>query len=135
MFLSVPKLKCGIEVKIEQYFVCGTYSSFLAGNPSRLLNDRAKASLLVRASAIWPNIPAYIMMDPSMDQTTEGISLPEITVMARFLCFDPARDPSKMASELVVLWFEEKHSNIFAYSIPKYLLDINWFEMAQDFDW
>lgn len=62
-------------------------------------------------------------------------ALPSVTCMGRFTSLDPARDPVREYSGLVVLWFQEEFALPIDPAILRQIRSLDWETLAADLDY
>jgi hypothetical protein len=77
--------------------------------------------------------PAPHRADPSRTQS-QGL-FPMIACVGRFSSFQPARDESRAASELTIIWFQDEFAFPINPGIREQIRTIEWEKHAYDFDW
>ena len=125
-------------VAIDQW---GTYSGLLEGVPTTEMNERhirytmdeARKRRNFEPYLIRP-VETPINLDRKYPFGTPA-SIPAITCIAQFNCFDSARDKSKDASTLPVVWFQSDFAFPIDDAIVEHIRSLNWEKHASDFQY
>jgi len=143
------KLQQGRTIHLKSLLFLNTYRGFLEGDPlaisQRLLwefrnsgpnlsgNKRAWDKLGEGIPA-WDNMPRLCINTDWFEEWAKS-KFPEIQCCGEFLSYDIARDKSKDASALIVVWFQDDIYPTVSDENLKLLEGIDWERHAFDFEW
>ena len=139
---STFRLDCGVTVQLDELVQWRTYSGWLAGYPTKEINqkkiERAKTTAAAKLS-----IHSFVcLLTPQITQVVIGSppggvkkypKLPNITCGA-VLVSDAARDAKKDFSALTLLWFQDEWALPINPVIMKQVVNLDWLELATDYD-
>lgn len=128
------KLNSQIEIHLHAIVQIGTYHELVDGGISASVNEMVIKNHKDIALEMWPNIPIYTI---DIEHCLKHISMPipPVQCMAKFECFDPARNEEMMASTLIVIWFQDEMCPHLSPENEAKLKSIDWKSLAMDFDW
>ena len=137
------RLKCGVTVQLDEQVQWRTYSGWLAGYPTKQINQdkierakitaKAKLSLSAFVCVLRPRI-AQVIIDHSPATVKKYPKLPDITCAAVFVS-DPARGANKSFSAVTLLWFQDEWALPINPVIIKQISNLDWLELATDYDY
>jgi len=138
------RLRSGRSVSLRELRQFHAYEGVLLGLPTAQENQEIIERLLTDE----PNRPLggepYLIRptETPIEDTREEpyrygkpATLPSIGCVGRFLSYQPARDPERQGSELVVIWFQAEFALPIDPDVWEQLLGIDWDRHAVDFDW
>lgn len=128
------ELASGRRIWLEAMYVTHTYSGLLMGRPDARSNRWVLDGLAGLANRIWPGRPLAVL---GLDDYVGAIDdpLPSIQCLGSFASAQPARDPDRMASSLIVCWFQDDITTIMSARNVERLRQLDWPTLAGDFDW
>jgi hypothetical protein len=130
----VYTVKDGRKVILDEVFQSKTYGSLLEGAVSEKVNRFVLDGHARRARQIWPNDPCIILgLDSYLARLAQA--LPPITCAGHFLSFRTARNAERMASSLVLVWFQDEIFERPGERMAEWMMGVPWNEVAHDFDW
>ena len=135
----VVRLWSGREIELRELRQVLVYESILEGVPTQDDTRRLVGGLLAEMTSQFQVRPLLIEpVERILDRppTRRGIpaKIPAVGCIGRFVSFQPARDPSQHASELLVLWFQEDFGLADAPALERLKL-VDWEGSARDFEW
>lgn len=135
------KLDDGRSICLMAIYQWGTYSGLLEGTPTKEMNARHIRYAMDQARKrrdfepyLIPPIETPIEMDRKYPFGTPA-SIPGITCIAQFDCFDPAKDKSMDASALPIVWFQTDFAFPIEDVILEHIRSLNWEKYATDFQY
>ena len=133
------QLNSGRLIRLTAIDQWGTYSGLLEGLPTREMNARIIKRTLEDAKQ-------KSHFDPYLIQPTETLiemerkypygvpaSIPAITCVAHFDCFDIARDASSDGSTLSMVWFQSDFAFPIDEAILSHIQSVDWDKYASDY--
>ncbi len=123
-------------VAIDQW---GTYSGLLEGIPTKEMNERYIRRTLENVRDRWHFEPYLIQpIETPIELGREypfgtPASIPDITCVGRFDCFDIARDKSMDGSTLRIVWFQSDFAFPIDSAIQEHIYSLDWEKYASDF--
>jgi hypothetical protein len=128
------KLKDGRQIFLEMFLESKTYAGLLEGKPDAAVNRDVLNSHASCAKTMWPNEP-YVTLGIDSYKSRLAETLPGIICAAQFISYEPAVDPKRAGSSLVVIWFQEEMFPLLQGENADWLKDVAWKQVARDFDW
>lgn len=120
------KLSDGRIIMLSSLYTSSSYENLLEGEVTSGMTERALHSKKAIAEKLWPNEPVLVLNGDNDSK------LPEVAFVAKFISPDSSRDPNKMASSLILIWFGS------SVEINREGIDLDplsWNECARDFNW
>jgi uncharacterized protein (TIGR02996 family) len=131
-------LRTGRSIRLWEIRQFETYAGLFMGYPTRERN-RAKVDALLRQEREREGRDPYLV--PPRERPIEvpnprgePAELPAVACVAQFDSFQPAKDPHRDGSQLVVVWFQDEFAFPIAPAILDQLLAIDWNRHAVDFN-
>ena len=106
------------------------YQPLMLGRPGKEVNDAVLNEIPKRIKSVWRDLPAYVVKTRLDDGP-----LPQVMLSGEFVSYTPARTPTKDASALVIVWFQEVLHPIISEANEAVIKTIRWADYAVDFDW
>jgi hypothetical protein len=128
------KLKGGRQIFLEAFLESKTYGGLLAGAPDASVNRDLLNSHAAVAKTMWPKQP-HITLGLDSYESRLHERLPAIICAGQFISYEPAVDPKRAGSLLIVIWFQEEMFPLLQGRNAVWLKDVNWKQLAKDFDW
>jgi hypothetical protein len=137
---SNVRLESGRMIFLQELHQISIYEGVLEGHPTHDDNQRFIAEALATAASRF-GLPVELIppveqpvVDAVPSARRQPARIPRIACAARFMSFECARDPSKDASTLAVLWFQEE------FGLPgaapfDHVQKLDWNTKATDFIW
>lgn len=75
------------------------------------------------------------LIDPILVEHGPFHRLPNFCCMAELISSQPAHDPTRMLSSVVLVWFQECKSPIVGDFVQESAQKLNWVDIAEDGDW
>jgi hypothetical protein len=138
----------GQNVRLDRLCQETTYSGALEGFPDAHSNDWVLKRILGKAQDLCldgakPHLIAPVRRDffstPGDKAAHSGNRIPEYLPMvfciARLIAVAPVRDRTRHASMLTVVWFQDEFAFPILEPASLQLRNLNWVELASDFDW
>jgi uncharacterized protein (TIGR02996 family) len=138
------RLRSGRDVYLRELQQSGVYDGLLEGLPTTEMNQRIINRLVAaERERLFGHDPYLIRpgetpIDYARDEPYpfgQPASLPSVACVGRFSSFQPARDPSRDYSVLVVIWFQEEFALPIDPEVWEKLLAIDWQQHARDCDY
>lgn len=133
------QLDSGRRIRLTALDQWGTYAGLLEGLPTREMNARIIQETLEGARRRW-HFPPYLIQPA--EKPIEIVrsypfgtpaSIPEITCVAHFDCFDKVRDPNLDGSTLPLVWFQADFAFPIEEAIQTQIRALDWDRYATDF--
>ena len=133
------QLANGRQIYLRSIDQWGTYCGLLEGLPTQEMNSRTIKRTLDDARKrcffephLIPPVETPIKYE---GEYPFGIpaSIPSITCVAHFDCFDAVRDKSKDGSTLPIVWFQSDFAFPIAPEIVDSIIQLPWDDLATDF--
>ena len=124
----------GREIFLEAFFEFKTYGGLLLGKASELVNRDVLNSHSDAVEKLWPEEP-HLILGLEHYETNMAKELPSVACAGQFLSYEPARDPNRGGSCLVVIWFQDQMFPLLAGENSSWLKSVVWNKFAKDFDW
>ncbi|MEW1890622.1 hypothetical protein [Streptomyces sp. NPDC085659] len=146
MSLSRMVLPSGRSVDLTEIRMSSTYAGFLEGYPCRAANEMVVRGLQWQAEQAFPGTPTHLVPprltyrdeDRGEPPTAFGpvVELPPVACVGLFrsTVIAPALDPVLHRSSLAVVWFQTPLSVPTDESAAPGLHDLNWDELAGDYE-
>jgi hypothetical protein len=148
---SVIKMDSGREIFIDEISQHRTYWGLLEGLPHPEMNEKIIESCLERARIKLgfevepvlicpPETPIKANINPNDNfrkhyyERYPPVKIPDIAIISVWNCYEPARNPDKMASALKIVWFQDKFAFPIDENIIEQIKKINWVHYAKDYD-
>ena len=135
------QLECGRFIRLKSIDQWGTYSGLLEGIPTKEMNARTIERTLRTAEQrhhFKPHLidptETPIQIDRDYPFGTPA-SIPTITCVASFDCFDAIRDESKDGSTLPIVWFQSDFAFPIESDIVESIIRLPWDDLATNFDY
>jgi hypothetical protein len=132
------KIRDGRSIRLIAIDQWGTYSGLLEGVPTKEMNERHIRYTMDEARKrrkfepyLIPPVETSIEIDGKYPFGTPA-SIPGITCIAQFDCFDPVKDKSMDASTLPIVWFQSDFAFPIEDAILEHLRSLNWEKYASD---
>jgi hypothetical protein len=125
---------CGTEVLIESVFVRLSYYGLLEGRYTDSVNREMIDARLDDARRVFQFGQPHLI-EPVLIADGSGKRLPGYCYMVELTSFQPARDPARMCSGLVLVWFQEGESDVIGEFVRSSVRQLNWADVAIDGDW
>lgn len=125
-------------VAIDQW---GTYTGLLEGIPTKEMNERHIRRTMDTARERWHFDPYLIQpietpIELDRDYTFgTPASIPAVTCVGQFDCFDTARDNSMDGSTLPIVWFQDDFAFPVDDVIQQHIQSLDWEQHASDFQY
>lgn len=137
--MSRFKLANGREIHIVAINQWETYQGLLEGVPTIEMNARRIAYAKGEARRLWGCEP--LLIHPTEVAIVLGrqypfgtpASIPNVTCIALFRCYDTARDESMDGSELPLVWFQPEFAFPIEGSVRESIHFFDWENFAMDF--
>jgi len=141
--MEYSAIKIGNEhISIKSLHQWQTYAGLLEGLPT----DRMNENILKRVSESakkYTHIDTLHIIEPTqMPIAYEGkypfgtpMQLPGYVCVAELSKFGAARDKNRDGSMLALVWFQEEYAFPIKAEILKKMEQLNWNELAEDFDY
>jgi hypothetical protein len=133
------QLTNGRSVRLTSIDQWGTYSGLLEGVPHREMNARTITRTLNNARERYHFEPHLIQpIETPIDLGREypfgePASIPAITCVAQFDCFETVADQSKHGSTLPIVWFQSEFAFPIAPEIVESITNLTWDKLATDY--
>lgn len=133
------KLECGRTVRLVAIDQWGTYSGLLEGVPTKEMNERIVSRSLDQAKNRWNQKPYLIPpIETPIDLARKypfgtPASIPGITCLAHFDCFDAVVDHKMDASALTLVWFQTDFAFPIDDAVRADILMLDWDKNATDY--
>lgn len=125
------QLNGGECVGVFDFYVRATYAQFLAGSPSRTINEMILKNCAWHPKEWWQDEYAALVIKPS-DKRLQT-QLPALCMMALLDCSSPLR-PDYDGSMLRVVWFSDTLPNNLPDFFQKNLEHLDWQKNARDYN-
>jgi hypothetical protein len=127
-------VKDGRNVGLDEVFQSKTYAGLLEGAPNERVNRDILSAQSARAAKIWPDQPCVVLgLDLYLARLAQA--LPPVRCAGLFISYRPARNTERMASSLVIVWFQEDMFEPPLEQMAEWMMSVAWNEVARDFDW
>ena len=131
-------LNTGRAISANRLYVAATYAGLMEGLPDAAMNDDRIGWLPHTAASIFGDAPVLVVEPrrvkkeyPSLKPPRAGEFLPTYWIAAEFTS-SPCREG--MASDLVLIWFQDEPFPIPSEAALKQLSGIEWESAARDFE-
>ncbi len=137
-------LPSGRELYLRELWQYRTYKELIEGLPTAEFNAEKLVQLLEDKRHRLYGGPPYLIqpIETSLGyccdrpyQFGTPSALPQITCIARFESFDPARDKEAHASGLTIIWFQGDFALPIETDVFDKITSIDWKSHAGDFCW
>jgi hypothetical protein len=125
---------CGTEVYIDSVFVRKAYYGLLEGGYTDKINELMVKSRLADARRVFQT-EQHHLIEPALIGIERGRRLPHFCCMVELTSYQPARDPARMCSGLVLVWFQDSASPVIGEFIRSAVRQLRWADVAVDGDW
>ena len=142
MALAYFVLSTGRDIELTSLAVRLSYGGSLEGYPHRRMNDAILAGLAKRAPG--PRLPPKHVTEPPRTYPESAWTgafgpveqLPPVICTADFVSHpvDEDLDAVLHRSHLTVAWFQETIDEPIAQSVSTAIVDVNWDQLAEDFE-
>lgn len=142
MSLSRMVLSSGRSVDLTEIRMSSTYAGFLEGYPCKPVNEMVTRRLQWQAEQTFPSAPSHLVpprltyKDPTPRAFGPLVELPPVACVGLFrsTAIAPDLDPVLHRSSLAVVWFQTPLSVPTDESADPGLRDLNWDELAGDYE-
>jgi uncharacterized protein (TIGR02996 family) len=136
------KLRTGRQLVMRELRQWNFYEGWLAGGPTSQWNREAVERLVAEERQRWGAEP-YLIQPVERPVERKNYPhhnepfglLPTIACVGRLVSFQPAKDQSRHASELIVIWFQHEFAFPIDPGVREQIRAIDWDQHATDFDW
>jgi hypothetical protein len=122
------------QIFLDALFESKTYEGLLEGRPSLSVNYEVLNSQAETVQRIWPEA-TYVTLGLDFYKGRLNEALPPICCIGKFVSYKPVPNQEKMASSLVVIWFQNEMFPLIEGANKKWLKEIVWNKVARSFDW
>lgn len=134
------RLLTGRLIRLTAIHQWGTYSGLLEGIPTKELNQR-HIRYTIDEARTHHHFEPYLIQPVESPIEYGGkyrfgtpASIPDITCIGVFNCFDPARDKSMDGSTLPVVWFQPDFAFPIDEVVQQQIIAMDWETLASDFN-
>jgi hypothetical protein len=138
-------LKTGQTLHLRALNQSLAYEGMMAGVPTRETNQDRIKRLMAKARELLDGCEPYLIAPPARPigddprpkfaRRSPAELLPGVACIGRFLAQEPASDPTKDISQLVVVWFQDEFAFPIAPSVVEQLQELDWKRFAFGFDY
>ncbi|MEU0086257.1 hypothetical protein [Streptomyces sp. NPDC006274] len=142
MSLSRIVLASGRLIELSELRLSSTYGGMLEGYPCKPVNDLKTRGLLRTVERAFPAAPVHLVA-PSREYPEQAAGafgpvevLPSVACVGSFrsTAVDPDHDPVLYRSALTVVWFQPTTDVPSGDGADPALRDIDWEELARDYE-
>ncbi|MEZ6139174.1 MAG: hypothetical protein R3B84_01265 [Zavarzinella sp.] len=134
-------LSNGRVIRLTAIDQWGTYSGLLEGVPTKEMNERLILNTMDKARKRWHFEPYLIRpIERPIELGSKypfgtPASIPDITCIGNFDCFNTARDKSMDGSTLPIVWFQSEFAFPIDEAIQEQIRSLEWEKHASDFQY